>query len=211
MSDKEQQAAYTEVRLLYEMDSPYVVEYYDSFLDDDRLNIVMEYCDRGDLQQALKRQGGKPVPEETIWGVFIQIALGLHDLHAARILHRDMKSANVFMKSTAEVKIGDLGVARLLGTQSQFAKTCVGTPYYLSPELCQGHAYNAKSDLWALGCVLYEMATLQHPFEASNQGALLLASAPVVSAARDLDITLPPAALHMHQSALAKARLAEER
>ena len=101
------------------------------------------------------------------------------------------------------LKIGDLGVARVLGTNTHFAKTCVGTPYYLSPELCTGNPYNAvrhwrhfasrmfswwltvlllrlvllcdqKSDVWALGCVLYEMCTLKHPFDASNQGALIL-------------------------------------
>lgn len=76
------------------------------------------------------------------------------DLHAMRVLHRDIKSANVFMKSTGEVMIGDLGVARVLGTQSQFAKTMVGTPYYLAPELCMDQPYDAKSDMWALGCVL---------------------------------------------------------
>lgn len=71
-----------------------------------------------------------------------------------RVLHRDIKSANVFMKSTGEVMIGDLGVARVLGTQSQFAKTMVGTPYYLAPELCMDQPYDSKSDMWALGCVL---------------------------------------------------------
>lgn len=65
------------------------------------------------------------------------------------------------------LKIGDLGVARVLGTNTHFAQTCVGTPYYLSPELCTGNPYNAKSDVWALGCVLYEMCTLKHPFDAS--------------------------------------------
>ena len=72
------------------------------------------------------------------------------------------------------MKIGDLGVAKLLGTSTAFANTVVGTPYYLSPELCEDKPYNAKSDVWALGIILYECLTLAHPFEARNQCALIL-------------------------------------
>lgn len=86
----------------------------------------------------------------------------------------DLKSANVFLCASDRVKIGDLGVARVLGTESYFARTCVGTPYYLSPELCEDKPYNDKSDVWALGCVLYELCTYRHPFDARNQGALIL-------------------------------------
>jgi hypothetical protein len=80
---------------------------------------------------------------------------------------------NLFLDRNFRVKIGDLGVAKVLGTKTH-ANTIVGTPYYLSPELCENKPYNEKSDVWALGCVLYELASLKHPFDASNQGALIL-------------------------------------
>mmetsp|Transcript_15367 Transcript_15367/g.53383 ORF Transcript_15367/g.53383 Transcript_15367/m.53383 type:complete len:889 (-) Transcript_15367:31-2697(-) len=173
LDSKEQLEAINEVHVMAKLESPHCVRYFDSFIDDGRLNIVMEYCDGGDLQQMLKRQGKVLLPEERVWPLFIQIALGIYYLHSERILHRDIKAANVFLTGEDRVKIGDLGVARVLGTNTHFARTCVGTPYYLSPELCEDKPYNEKSDVWALGCVLYELCTLKHPFDAQNQGALI--------------------------------------
>jgi NIMA (never in mitosis gene a)-related kinase len=101
--------------------------------------------------------------------------LALHHVHSRKVLHRDIKSQNVFIAANGSIKIGDLGVAKLLGTRMQFATTVVGTPYYLSPELCEGKPYNEKSDIWAIGVLLYEMCTVgKMPFEASNQGALIM-------------------------------------
>lgn len=94
------------------------------------------------MNQLLKRQKKTPLEEPKIWDLFIQIALGVYYLHSQRILHRDIKAANVFLTAENKVKIGDLGVARVLGTETYFAKTCVGTPYYLSPELCEDKPYN---------------------------------------------------------------------
>ena len=135
----------------------------------------MEYCDAGDLSQFLKinQQLGKFVAEEKIWKYFIQMCLGLAHIHCKKILHRDIKSMNMFMTKEDKIKIGDLGVAKVL-MQTQFAKTFVGTPYYLSPEICEEKPYNDKSDIWALGCILYEMCTYKHPFNATNQAALIL-------------------------------------
>eukprot|EP00276_Gloeochaete_wittrockiana_P009844 CAMPEP_0184654578 /NCGR_PEP_ID=MMETSP0308-20130426/12240_1 /TAXON_ID=38269 /ORGANISM="Gloeochaete witrockiana, Strain SAG 46.84" /LENGTH=508 /DNA_ID=CAMNT_0027090621 /DNA_START=1 /DNA_END=1523 /DNA_ORIENTATION=+ len=138
------------------------------------LCIVMEIADNGALNQRLKVQQGKKLAEDVVWNYFIQIVLGLQHIHSKKILHRDVKSMNVFLDSHDVVKIGDLGVARVLGTSTNFAHTVIGTPYYLSPELCEDKPYNEKSDVWALGCILYELCTLKHPFDAANQGALIL-------------------------------------
>lgn len=81
---------------------------------------------------------------------------------------------NVFLTKDENVRIGDLGVAKILQNQQNFAQTMVGTPFYLSPEMCEEKPYNDKSDMWALGCILYEMCTFKHPFEAKNQGALIV-------------------------------------
>lgn len=176
MTPREQLDAINEVKIMAALNHPNVVRYYDSFLEGNQLQIIMEYCDAGDLQKFLKKSEKEDVlpREDIIWKFFLQICIALQYLHSQRILHRDIKSANIFMTRGGIVKIGDLGVAKVLGTNTGFARTCVGTPYYLSPELCEDKPYNEKSDVWALGCVLYECCTLKHPFDARNQGALIL-------------------------------------
>ena len=111
---------------------------------------------------------GRSLPEEKIWKFFIEMCLGIQYLHTNRILHRDIKTINMFLTKNDNIKIGDLGVARELNQTANMAHTVVGTPYYLSPELCEEKPYNNKSDIWSLGCVLYELCTLKHPFEAQN-------------------------------------------
>ena len=135
----------------------------------------MEYCESGDLNDFIENQKKTKVllKEEVIWKFFIKITLGLADIHKLKILHRDLKSLNIFLKQEKDVRVGDLGVAKVLN-QTFFAKTFIGTPYYLSPEICEDKPYNDKSDVWALGCILYELCTYQHPFTARSQGGLIL-------------------------------------
>ena len=95
-------------------------------------------------------------------------------MHGHNILHRDLKTLNIFLTKENKVKIGDLGVAKILESLENFATSKVGTPYYLSPEVCEDRPYNNKSDIWSLGCILYELCALKHPFEAKTQAALLL-------------------------------------
>ena len=108
--------------------------------------------------------------EDMIWGFFIQICQGLKCLHSANILHRDIKAQNIFLVTAREIKIGDLGVAKV--TKGGMAYTQIGTPYYMSPEIWRRRPYNKKSDIWSLGCLLYELATLKHPFEARDERSL---------------------------------------
>jgi len=96
------------------------------------------------------------------------MCIGINYLHSNKILHRDIKTINMFLAKGDVIKIGDLGVAKQLETSLKMASTVVGTPYYLSPELCEEKPYNNKSDIWSLGCVLYELCTQKHPFEANN-------------------------------------------
>jgi len=95
----------------------------------------------------------------------VQLALGLQHIHNKKVLHRDLKTQNVFITKDNRVKIGDFGISKMLENTVQLAGTSLGTPYYLSPEICLGQKYDYKSDLWMLGCVLYEMCTLRRPFE----------------------------------------------
>ena len=164
-----------EAQVLSKIKSKYVVQYYDSFEEDGKLNIIMEYCDSGDLNDFLEKhkQTKHLLSENLVWKIFIKITLGLADIHKLNILHRDLKSLNIFLKKDEDIRVGDLGVAKILN-QTYFAKTFIGTPYYLSPEICEDKKYNDKSDVWALGCILYELCTYQHPFTARSQGGLIL-------------------------------------
>ena len=164
-----------EAKILASINSIYVVRYYDSFEENNSLNIVMEYCNGGDLSKFLDENKKTKIllKENLVWNLFLKITIGLASIHNLKILHRDLKTLNIFLTKDLDVKIGDLGVAKML-THTKFAKTFIGTPYYLSPELCQDIPYNDKSDVWALGCILYELCTYKHPFTAKNQGALII-------------------------------------
>ena len=167
--------AKNEALILSKLKHKYIVKYYDSFQDNNNLNIVMEYCEYGDLDSYIKnlKKNNKHLSENQIWKFFIEICTGLSYMHNKKILHRDMKSSNIFLTKNLDIKIGDLGVAKAL-KNTLHAHTFIGTPYYLSPEICEEKTYNEKSDVWALGCILYELINLKHPFNASNQAALFL-------------------------------------
>ena len=174
MNRAEREEAVDEARVLAEMDSKYVIKYYDCFLEDGKLNIVMQFAPNGTLHSRLHAHRGQPMSEDNIWKFFIQALLGLRHIHSKKIIHRDMKSLNLFFDAGDNVLVGDLGIAKVLSPNTLFARTIVGTPYYLSPELCEDKPYNEKSDVWALGVVLYEMCTGgKHPFDAQNEGALI--------------------------------------
>ena len=173
---KKANSGLNEALILSKLTCKYIVKYYDSFIDSDfNLNIIMEYCDNGDLNTYIQNQKKikKYLTENEIWNFFIQISLGLAYIHSKKILHRDLKPMNIFLTKKNEIKIGDLGVAKFLSTNSN-AVTCIGTPYYLSPEICKEKPYNSKGDVWALGCILYELCTFEKPFSASNPAALIL-------------------------------------
>ncbi|XP_029065574.1 serine/threonine-protein kinase Nek5-like isoform X4 [Monodon monoceros] len=175
MPIQEKEASKKEVILLAKMKHPNIVTFFSSFQENNRLFIVMEYCDGGDLMKRIKKQRGVLLSEDQILSWFVQISLGLKHIHDRKILHRDIKTQNIFLSKNGMVaKLGDFGIARVLNNTMELARTCVGTPYYLSPEICQNKPYNNKTDIWSLGCVLYELCTLTHPFEGNNLHQLVL-------------------------------------
>ncbi|NWV52603.1 NEK3 kinase, partial [Daphoenositta chrysoptera] len=163
-----------EAVLLAKMKHPNIVAFKESFEADGHLYIVMEYCDNGDLMQKIKHQGGNLFPEDTILHWFVQMCLAVKHIHDKRVLHRDIKSKNVFLTQSGKVKLGDFGSARLLAHPMSYACTYVGTPYYVPPEIWESLPYNNKSDIWSLGCILYELCTLKHPFQANSWKNLIL-------------------------------------
>ena len=174
LSLKEKQNALNEVRILASIKSPFVIGYKESFIDetDQTLCIVMEYADEGDLFQkiTLYKKLHTTFSENDAWKIFIQITKGLHDLHSYNILHRDLKSANVFLFRDGTAKLGDLNVSKIAARGLGCTQT--GTPYYASPEVWKDNPYNLKSDIWSLGCLCYEILMLKTPFRAQTMEGL---------------------------------------
>ncbi|CAH3027741.1 unnamed protein product [Porites evermanni] len=167
-SDKERADAEKEVDILSLLNHTNIVTYYNHYIDGTSLLIEMEYCNGGTLNDKICAQKELFAEEIVIW-YFFQICSGMSHIHECGIVHRDIKTLNIFLTKSGLVKLGDFGIATVLkGSREFMAESVVGTPYYMSPEIVQGHKYNQKSDMWALGCVLYEMLTLRKVFDATN-------------------------------------------
>lgn len=169
MNPKERSEAVKEATLLKRMDHKNIVKFQDVFMTrKGRLCIVMEYADGGDVHMEIKRREGRLLQEPSILEWFVQTCFALKHVHDRKVLHRDLKTQNIFLMSTGQIKLGDFGIARVLDATKDYARTMVGTPYYLSPEIIEDSPYNSKSDVWSIGVVLYEMTTLRHPFDADS-------------------------------------------
>ena len=174
LKEKEKINSLNEVRILASVKNKYVISYKEAFFDekDGTLGIIMEFADNGDLYQKIieHKQKKSFFEESDIWRIFIQLVKGLKSLHDLNILHRDLKSANVFLFKDGHAKLGDLNVSKVAKRGLGYTQT--GTPYYASPEVWKDLPYDNKSDIWSLGCVLYEMTTLHPPFRAKNMEEL---------------------------------------
>ena len=171
LNKKEQENSVNEVRLLASVNHPNVIGYKEAFWDDNTksLNIVMEYADDGDLQTKINRlkKEKKLFNEILIWIYAIQMVEGLKALHDKKIMHRDLKSANIFLvKEKHQCKIGDMNVSKVIKEKVLLTQT--GTPYYASPEVWRDEPYSYKSDLWSIGCVIYELCALHPPFNGKD-------------------------------------------
>lgn len=170
-----------EVNILRDLHHPNIVRYLDRIVlkEEKTIYMIMEYCEFGDLARLIKdkkRKNKDPCCEGLVWKVGSQLVSALNECHEGskerRILHRDLKPGNVFIDSQYNVKLGDFGLARDLEPGSALANTNAGTPYYMSPEQVRKEWYNEKTDIWGLGCLLYEMASLQPPFDGATHYVL---------------------------------------
>ena len=171
LNQKEKEHAVNEIRILYSLNNKNIIGYEEAFYDDESetLNIIMEYADDGDLETKIKELSKKKLffDENTIWNILIQILFGLKYLHDNKIIHRDLKSANIFLTKNGIVKIGDLNVSKVLN-QNKMAQTKTGTPYYSAPEIWENKSYDNKIDIWSVGCIIYEMCCLVCPFRSTS-------------------------------------------
>ena len=174
LSEKERQNALNEVRILASIKSDHIISYKEAFIEEKEqiLDLVMEFANKGDLFQKITyyKQMQKSFEEVEIWRILIQMVKGLKCLHDLKILHRDLKSANIFLFNNGLAKIGDLNVSKVAKKGLGYTQT--GTPYYASPEVWNDEPYSNKSDIWSLGCVIYEMITLHPPFRAESMDGL---------------------------------------
>lgn len=159
MSKKEISDALNEIRFLASIRHKNIVGFLEAFLENNEteLCIVMEYCGCGDLAQKVERYKRRKqyIDEDVIWRYLIQCLKALQHLHEKGICHRDLKTANTFIAEDGSIKIGDMNVSKRL--KKGHLQTQIGTPYYMSPEIWNNRPYDSSSDMWSLGCMVYEV------------------------------------------------------
>ncbi|KAI0476252.1 kinase-like protein [Xylariaceae sp. FL0804] len=202
MSQKEREQLHAEFHILSSLRHPNIVGYFhrEHLKQSQDLHLYMEYCGNGDLGRVIRNltRTNQYAEEEFVWTVFSQLVTALYRCHygvdppevgrnvlvlgakakpktppgAMTILHRDLKPENVFLGSNNSVKLGDFGLSKMIQSHD-FASTYVGTPFYMSPEICAAERYTLKSDIWSLGCVIYELCAREPPFNAKSHFQLV--------------------------------------
>ena len=154
-----------EIEILKQCSHDNIVQYIEHFFDEGKFLIVMEFCEGGDLMQLIEKQKTKEhLTESIVIDFFHQMTKGTAYIHDKKILHRDLKPSNIFISSDQHLKIGDFGIAKLRNHTISMASTLVGSDIYIAPEIFGRMPYNEKADIWALGCILYELASLKPAF-----------------------------------------------
>lgn len=158
-----------ETKILSCHSSKYIIALQDAYINNGSLNLIMEYAKKGDLSKIIGqyKKNRFYIQESVIKKYLYQICKGVEFLHRNNIIHRDLKCANIFLTEDNNIKIGDMGIIKVLN-KSKFTNTNIGTPYYMSPEVYNNKKYSFKTDIWSIGVVLYELMTFKLPYDAIN-------------------------------------------
>ena len=158
-----------EAIILSKIKNDHVVKYFNSFIEDNSFNIIMEFCEGLDLRKFINeyKKSNKPLEKEMIYNFILDLCLGLKEIHNNNLIHRDLKPENIFLDKNNKLKIGDFGISSILKS-TKYATSQVGTYNYMAPEIIKGEKYNNKIDIWALGCIIYELCTLNICFDAPS-------------------------------------------
>ncbi|CAI2363600.1 unnamed protein product [Moneuplotes crassus] len=171
-SKSEREKVYLEAKVMEGLKHKYIVGFKEVYkTKSNKVCIVMEYADGGDLASKIRKYANarKHMSEETVLDMFTQICLALKHIHDRKIIHRDIKAQNIFLNKNGDIKFGDFGVCRVLDATFEKAKTGVGTPYYIAPEILNDRpSYTNKADIWSLGILLFELCKLDVPIKAAG-------------------------------------------